>query len=100
MQKYMTFEEAVKEASSKDAKIARKAWFTPGNPKWLAWMPPYIIPEATVNGRTKKFLPSGDLRVAGYLACYDASKDMSWSCGFQLTFDDTTADDWYVFVDA
>ncbi len=40
----------------------------PGLDGWVCYMPPVIIPEALVNGRTKRFVPKGSLHVDGYYA--------------------------------
>lgn len=72
--------------------VARAGWN--GKGMWLAFMPPVVIPEGMVNGRTKKFVPNGDLKVGGYLVMWTA--DGTWQPGWLASQADMLAEDWDV----
>jgi hypothetical protein len=85
----MNFGEAI--AALKDSKrVARAGWN--GKGMWLCYMPPVTIPEALVNGRTKRFQPTGDLNVGGYIVMMTAQG--VWQPGWLASQADMLADDW------
>ena len=65
---------------------------------FVAYMPPVTIPESLVNGRTKLFVPHGDLNVQGYFAMYTA--DGKWQPGWLASQSDILAEDWEILDDA
>ncbi len=85
----MNFGDALALAKS-GYKIARTGWN--GKNMWVCYMPPLIIPAATVNGRTRKFLPEGDLNVGGYFVMYTAQG--VWQPGWLASQNDMLAEDW------
>jgi len=72
-------------------RVARRGWN--GRGMWLAFIPPITIPEGMVNGRTKQFVPHGDLRVGGYLVMWTA--DGTWQPGWVPSQADMLANDWH-----
>ena len=87
----MTFGAAV-EALKAGARVCRAGWN--GKGMWLCYMPPVVIPEGIVNGRTKTFVPVGDLRVGGYFVMWTA--DGTWQPGWLASQTDMLATDWQV----
>jgi hypothetical protein len=87
----MTFGEAI-EALKSGARVCRAGWN--GKGMWLCYTPPVVIPEGIVNGRTKMFVPVGDLRVGGYLVMWTA--DGTWQPGWLASQTDMLATDWQV----
>lgn len=71
-------------------KIAREGWN--GKGMFVAYMPPVTIPEGMVNGRTKQFVPTGDLNVGGYLVLKTAHG--VWQPGWNASTPDLLANDW------
>jgi len=57
-------------------------------------MPPVVIPAALVNGRTKTFVPSGDLNVGGYFVMW--SSQGVWQPGWLANQPDMLSSDWEV----
>lgn len=87
----MNFGQAV-EAAKTGSKIARAGWN--GKNMWVCYMPPVLIAEGIVNGRTKQFVPSGDLNVGGYFVMWTAIG--VWQPGWLAAQPDMLADDWSV----
>lgn len=87
----MNFGEAIEKAKS-GSKIQRSGWN--GKDMWVCYMPPVVIPEGVVNGRTKVFVPTGDLKVCGYFAMWTAQG--TWQTGWSASQADMLADDWTV----
>lgn len=87
----MTFGEAI-EAAKANNKVARKGWN--GKGMFIAYMPGVTIPEGLVNGRTKTFVPTGDLQVLPYFAMKTA--DGKWLPGWLASQTDMLATDWEV----
>jgi len=87
----LNFGQAI-EALKNGCKVAREGWN--GKGMWLAYMPPVVIPEALVNGRTKKFVPIGDLNVGGYIAMWTAQG--VWQPGWLASQPDMLATDWTI----
>lgn len=87
----MTFGEAI-EAAKVNHKIARAGWN--GKGMFVAYMPGVTIPEGLVNGRTKTFVPTGDLHVLPYFAMRTA--DGKWLPGWLASQTDMLADDWEI----
>ncbi len=87
----MNFGEAIEEAKQ-GKKIQRAGWN--GRGMWVCYMPPVVIPEGMVNGRTKQFVPTGDLNVGGYLVMSTA--DGTWQPGWVASQPDLLASDWGV----
>ena len=87
----MTFGSAI-EALKSGARVAREGWN--GKGMWLALMPGVVIPEGMVNGRTKKFVPTGDLPCQAYIAMWTAAGQ--WQPGWTPSQADMLADDWRV----
>ncbi len=92
----MTFGSAI-EALKSGARVAREGW--DGKGMWLALMPGMVIPEGMVNGRTKKFVPTGDLPCQPYIALWTAAGQWQpgqWQPGWLASQADMLADDWRV----
>jgi hypothetical protein len=89
--KNLNFGQAI-EALKSGHKVAREGWN--GKGMWLAYMPPVTIPEALVNGRTKKFVPTGDLIVGGYIVAMTAQG--VWQPGWTPWAPDVLAEDWTI----
>lgn len=89
----MKFGDAI-EAAKQGNKISREGWN--GKDMWVAYMPPCVIPEGMVNGRTKKFVPTGDLHVGGYLVMWTAQS--VWQPGWLASQADMLAEDWGVIA--
>lgn len=87
----MNFGEALA-ALKNGNRVARAGWN--GKGMWLAHMPPVVIPEGMVSGRTKKFAPAGDLNVGGYLVMWTAQA--VWQPGWLASQADMLAEDWTV----
>jgi hypothetical protein len=85
----MNFGEAI-EAAKSGSKIYRTGWN--GKNMWVCYMPPVVIAEDIVNGRTKKFVPTGDLQVGGYFVMWTAAG--IWQPGWLAAQPDMLADDW------
>jgi len=56
-----------------------------------------LAPEGLVNARTKRFVPSGDLHLAGYFVHYDGR---TWQTGWTPSAADMLRTDWEVLPDA
>ncbi len=89
----MNFGEAIL-ALKAGQRVARSGWN--GKSMWLAYMPDVVIPEGMVNGRTKKFVPTGDLRVGGYVVMWTAAG--VWQPGWLASQADMLSDDWEVLT--
>jgi len=76
-------------------RVSRDGWN--GKGMWLCLMPATVIPEGLVNGRTKKFVPNGDLHVGGYVVMMTAQG--VWQPGWLASQADMLADDWAVLPD-
>ncbi len=76
-------------------RVSRAGWN--GRGMWLCFMPPTVIPEGLVNGRTKRFMPSGDLHVGGYIVMMTAQG--IWQPGWLASQADMLADDWEALPD-
>lgn len=87
----MNFGQAI-EAAKTGERIQRAGWN--GKNMWVCFMPPVTIPEGMVNGRTKKFVPNGDLNVLGYFVMWTAKGE--WLPGWLASQTDMLADDWSV----
>jgi hypothetical protein len=87
----MRFGEALEMAKG-GVKIAREGWN--GRDMWVCYMPAVVIPEGEVNGRTKVFVPAGDLNVGGYFVMWTAQG--VWQPGWLASQADMLADDWAV----
>lgn len=85
----MNFGQAI-EVAREGKKVARKGWN--GKDMWVCFMPPTSIPEGLVNGRTKQFVPTGDLNVGGYFVMWTADK--TWQPGWLASQADILAQDW------
>lgn len=85
----MYFGQAIDMAKS-GKKVSRDGWN--GKGMWVCFMPPVTIPEGMVNGRTKAFVPTGDLNVGGYFVMWTA--DGTWQPGWLASQADMLADDW------
>jgi len=88
----MTFGDAIMAAKAGE-KIARGGWN--GKNMWVCYMPPVTIDEGIVNGRTKRFVPSGDLNVGGYFVMWTATG--VWQPGWLASQADILAEDWVVY---
>ena len=87
----MNFSEAL--LALKDGKrVSRAGWN--GSGMWVCMMPPVVIPEGLVNGRTKAFVPTGDLCVAAYFVIWTAHQ--VWQPGWSASQADMLATDWSV----
>ena len=91
----MTFGEAIYQAEQ-GRRIRRQGWN--GKGMFVAYMPGYTIPEQNVNGRTKHFVPTGDLQVKPYFAMLAA--DGGWQPGWLASQADMLAHDWEVVPEA
>ena len=87
----MNFGEAI-EAAKKGERIQRAGWN--GKGMWVCHMPAVTIPEGVVNGRTKRFVPTGDLKVLGYFVLRTATGE--WLPGWLASQTDMLAEDWSV----
>ena len=87
----MNFGGAIK--ALKDGQKVRRAGWN-GKGMWLCLMPDVVIPEGIVNGRTKSFVPTGDLRVGAYIVMWTAQG--TWQPGWLASQPDMLADDWEV----
>ncbi len=87
----MNFGEAIEQAKN-GKKIQRAGWN--GKGMWVCYMPPVVIAEGIVNGRTKTFVPTGDLNVGGYFVMWTAQG--VWQPGWLAAQPDMLADDWSV----
>lgn len=87
----MTFGEAIEQAKN-GFRVQRAGWN--GQNMWVCYLPPITIPEGMVNGRTKLFVPHGDLAVCGYFALWTAQR--TWQPGWVASQADMLANDWTV----
>ena len=87
----MNFGQAVEQLKS-GQRVARAGWN--GKGMWVCLMPAAVIPEGLVNERTRKFVPSGELRVGAYLVLWTAHG--VWQPGWNASTPDILADDWEV----
>lgn len=71
-------------------RVAREGWN--GKNQWVCYMPPTLIPEGLINGRTKQFWPEGDLPVGGYFVLRTAQG--LWQPGWVPSQADLIANDW------
>lgn len=85
----MNFGEAI-EAARSGSRVTREGWN--GRGMWICHMPACVIPEGQVNGRTRAFVKSGDLRVGGYFVMWTA--DGTWQPGWLASQADMLAEDW------
>lgn len=79
-------------SAKRGERVARLGWN--GKGMWVCYMPRVIIPEGLVNGRTKQFVPEGDLHVGGYFVMWTASG--IWQPGWLASQEDLAAEDWVV----
>ncbi len=87
----MNFGEAI-EAAKADQKVRRAGWN--GKGMWIGFMPSVTIPEGVVNGRTKRLVPTGELRVGAYFVMWTA--DGTWQPGWLASQADMLATDWEI----
>lgn len=87
----MNFGDAIK--ALKEGKRVRRAGWN-GKGMWLCLMPDVVIPEGIVNGRTKQFVPTGDLHVGAYIVMWTAQG--TWQPGWLASQPDMLSDDWEV----
>ena len=87
----MNFGEAI-EAAKSGKRIQRAGWN--GKGMWVCHMPGTVIPADMVNGRTRKFVPEGDLHVLPYFVMWTA--DQKWLPGWLASQTDMLAEDWTV----
>lgn len=87
----MNFGEALERLKAGE-KVCRAGWN--GKGMWLCYMPPVVIAEGIVNGRTKKFVPTGDLNVGGYIVMWTAQG--VWQPGWLASQADMLSEDWEV----
>jgi hypothetical protein len=87
----MNFGQAI-EAAQGGQRITRANWN--GKGMWVCFMPPTTIPSGLVNGRTRTFVPEGDLVVGGYFVMWTAAG--VWQPGWLASQADMIADDWDV----
>jgi len=87
----MNFGQAI-EALKSGRKVARDGWN--GKGMWLCYMPGFLLPEALVNGRTRAFVPSGDLSIGGYVTMWTAQG--TWQPGWLPSQADLFAEDWTI----
>jgi len=80
------------EAAKAGQRIAREGWN--GKGQWACYMPPVTIADGLVNGRTRKFVPEGDLHVGGYFVLWTAQG--IWQPGWVASTSDTLSEDWTV----
>lgn len=73
-------------------RVARAGWNGAG--MWVCLMPAVVIPEGVVNGRTKQFVPTGDLNCQPYLAMWTAKRE--WQPGWLASQADMLANDWEI----
>ena len=90
----MNFADALKDLA--DGKRARRDGWN-GKRQWVCWMPPTVIPSDLVNGRTRRFVPSGHLNVGGYFVMW--TENDVWQPGWLASQADLVADDWVVLDD-
>ena len=90
----MNFGQALEQLKS-GHRVSRGGWN--GKGMWLAFMPQTTIPEGVVNGRTKKFVPTGDLKVGGYIVMW--TTDGTWQPGWLASQADMLAEDWETLPD-
>lgn len=93
--KGMSFGEALK-CLKAGSRVARRGWN--GRGMRHTHMPAVTIPEALVNGRTKRFVPAGDLRCQAYFVMWTA--DGLWQPGWLASQADMCAEDWIPVPDA
>lgn len=89
----MNFGQAIKAARNGE-RVQRAGWN--GKGMWVAFMPSTIIPEGLVNGRTKRFVPTGDLLVDGYFVMWTVRG--TWQPGWAASQSDMLANDWSALV--
>jgi hypothetical protein len=73
------------------ARVARRGWN--GKDMWIGLMAGTTINAEQVNERTRKHVPEGELRVAGYIAMWTAQG--TWAPGWLASQADMLADDWF-----
>jgi hypothetical protein len=87
----MDFGDAIR-ALKDGKKVSRAGWN--GKGMWLCFMPGMVLDEGIVNGRTRKFVPTGPLVVGGYIVMWTAQG--VWQPGWLASQADILADDWGV----
>ena len=88
----MDFGDALRELKA-GKRIAREGWN--GKGMWLCFMPPFVIPAAMVNERTRPHVPAGqDIPCGGYIVMWTAAG--VWQPGWLASQADMLADDWVV----
>lgn len=87
----MNFGKAI-EALKEGKRVCREGWN--GKGMWLCMMPDVIIPEGIINGRTKKFIPNGDLNCKKYIVIKDAQG--GWQPGWLPSQQDIFSEDWMI----
>jgi len=59
---------------------------------WVCFMPSMTVAADRVNGRTRAFVPDGDLHVGGYFVMWTAQG--VWQPGWLASQADMLAEDW------
>lgn len=85
----MTFGDAITHLKNGD-RVRRAGWN--GKGMWIALMSGVVIKEELVNGRTKKFVPTGDLNSQPYIVMWTA--DGKWQPGWLASQADMLGEDW------
>lgn len=91
----MHYEHALKHLAE-GRRVRLAAWARAG--EWVCFMPPVVIPEALVNGRTKRFVPTGDLRVGGYYV--QRTAEGIWQPGWGASPEEKSDDTWELLPEA
>lgn len=91
----MDLGEAIR-SMKKGLRVRRNGWN--GKGMWLCIMPAFVVPADMVNGRTRKFVPTGDLRCDGYIVMWTAQG--TWQPGWTASQADMLAEDWEVVESA
>ena len=73
-------------------RVRRSGWN--GRGMWICLMPGVVIAEQLVNGRTKQFVPTGDLDCQPYFVMWTATEQ--WQPGWLASQADLLAFDWEV----
>lgn len=78
------------EAMKNGGRVAREAWAP--HDIWCCYMPPIDMPAKVVSPRIRKFVPSGDVKIGGYLVMY--MFDGTWQPGWMPSVVDMQSEDW------
>ena len=71
-------------------RISRAGWN--GKGQFVVFVPPAVIPAEKVSDHMRRFVPSGDVKVGGYLVLKNA-QDV-WQQGWNPSTGDVLANDW------